>query len=261
MVMSPTERARIQQLWESYSASHDAQLRGWLIEAYLPLVRKVAARVIINLPSQVEMDELVSEGILGLVQAVDRFDPTMGFQFETFAIPRIQGAMIDGLRAADWAPARVRKRERQIEQGLEHLAQRGCSDPSDDELAAELNVSAAQVRAWMSEVGRTAILSLDDMAAGRGETQAKPLRDPNGLAPSPLADPAESAVWRDLVSHLAVAIERLPDRERLVVTLRYYEGFSASDVADILGVTVSRVSQLHTQAVIRLRAFLGEDDG
>jgi RNA polymerase sigma factor for flagellar operon FliA len=240
--------AEMARLWAAYRQSGDRALRERLVLAYLPLVQRIASRLAVRLPPQVEQQELVNEGLGGLLQAIDRFDPSRGIRFETFAVPRIQGAMIDGLRALDWAPTRLRQHDRQLRETYAALEAERGRPATDAEVAERLGVPARTVRQWLTELSRAAVLSLEELGVP-GESLGAPTFQEAEAAD----DPLESVIRKETIRELGRAIEELPERERLIITLLYYEGLTATEVAGLLGVTVSRISQLHSRAVLRIR--------
>jgi RNA polymerase sigma factor for flagellar operon FliA len=208
-----------------------------------------------GLPSHVEESDLISYGLLGLIGAIERYEPEREIKFETFAVSRIKGAIIDELRSLDWVPRSVRARARDIEKAhtkLEHRLQRA---PTEEELAKELGMSEEDLRNALLEIANSSVLALDDLwtvadPAGGQISLLDTIRDPNAIDPQAEIDAAE------LKDRLAEAIEALPDRERLVIALYYYENLTLREIGEVLGVTESRVSQLHTKAVLGLRSHL-----
>ncbi len=240
-------------LWQRYKEHQDPRTREELVLQYVHLVRYVAGRLAMGMPSQVEMDDLESYGLFGLLEAIDRYDPSRGVKFETYAMTRIRGSIIDGLRADTWAPA-LKQKAKQLEAAQANLETRLGREPTDEELAAELGMSVADLTRRRSEVAAGVLLSLDDAFAGGedGETVsvADRLHDPN----SP--NPEEEALFTERREILAQALEKLTEKERLVVTLFYYEGLTAKEIAMVLGLSVARISQLHSKAILRLRGRL-----
>lgn len=245
---SPAARAAAAYRQAGAAAADDEVAR------HLPLVQHVAARLAMGLPQHVDMDDLYSYGMFGLLDALKRFDPGRGVKFETYAYTRIKGAIVDGLRAADWVPASVRQRARAVEDAFRRVEARTGRAAEDEEVAGELGITPAAFVAAMAEIEQGAVVSLDEFfGEAAGEEHA--LRD---LVPdTQAADPLEQAEWRDRERLLAEAIARLPERDREIVTLFYYDGLTPKEIGAVLGVTVSRISQLHTRAIMRLRAHLG----
>jgi RNA polymerase sigma factor for flagellar operon FliA len=245
----------LRELWERFKASGDHKAREGLILHYSPLVKFVAGRLRAGLPKSVDPADLASYGTFGLIDAIDKFDPGRGFKFETYAISRIKGAIIDELRSLDWVPRSVRARARDIEKAHAKLENRLQRAPSEEEMAKELKMSEEDLRKALLEIANSSVLALDDLwtvadPAGGQISLLDTIRDPNAVDPQAEIDAAE------LKDRLAEAIEALPDRERLVIALYYYENLTLREIGEVLGVTESRVSQLHTKAVLGLRSHL-----
>lgn len=243
----------IAALWNRYKEHRDTKSREELVMHYAPLVRYVAGRMAMGLPSQIELDDLESYGLFGLLEAIERFDPARGVKFETYALTRIRGAVIDGLRADTWAPA-LKQKAKQIEQAQATLESQLGRDPTDEELAGKLGLSLVDLARRQSEVSAAVMLSLDDSSSSgsdeEGLTVAEKLMDPT----SP--DPVLQALHSERRETLAQAIEKLTEKERLVVTLFYYEGLTAKEIAQVMSLSVARISQLHSKAILRLRGRL-----
>jgi RNA polymerase sigma factor for flagellar operon FliA len=241
--------AGIVALWQAYGQHRDATLRDRLLLHYAPLVKYVAGRVGTGLPAHVDIADLVQSGVFGLWDAISRFEPERGLKFETYAMQRIRGAILDELRAQDWVPRSVRSRARDVERALERLESRLQRSATDAEVAVELGVSVADLREQL-----TSGIALDElMAVGRGGTSiAETLPDDAAQEPGAVLDSVES---RRL---LAEAVSQLTDRDQVVVSLYYFENLTLAEIGRVLGVTESRVCQLHTRAVLRLRSKLLE---
>jgi RNA polymerase sigma factor FliA len=246
--------AGIVALWRRFGEEREQPLRDRLVLHYAPLVKYVAGRVGTGLPAHVDVADLIQSGIFGLVDAIEKFEPNRGLKFETYAMQRIRGAILDDLRAQDWVPRSVRGRAREVERALERLGARLRRTPSDGELAEELGLSLGELREVYLQLQLTSVVALDELAAaGRGSTSlADTLEDE--AAP----DPAALLVDQDNRRQLAEAIAHLAERDRIVVTLYYFENLTLAEIGRVLGVTESRVCQLHTRAVLRLRAKLME---
>lgn len=244
----------VARLWLAYKEQGDPKAREQLILRYLPLVKYVAGRVAIGLPPHVDADDLYSYGIFGLLNAVERFDHTRGIKFETYAITRIKGAILDGLRAMDWVPSSLRQRARELEEAYWRLESRLGRPATDEEVAAALNLSLEDFHRLLVEVSRSQLVSLDELWGGEGEEGDFSLKDL--LGDENAEDPFSTAAFAEVKQTLAEAIAFLPEKERLVITLYYYEGLTAKEVSQVLGLSVSRVSQLHTRALLRLRGRL-----
>ncbi|GIU95012.1 MAG: RNA polymerase sigma factor WhiG [Gaiellaceae bacterium] len=243
-----------QALWQAYRASGDQEARDRLILTYAPLVKFVAGRVGASLPSHVDEQDLVSYGLLGLIGAIERFDPDREIKFETFAIARIRGAIIDELRSLDWVPRSVRTRARQIEQAIAALEKELLRAPTDEEIAKKLGISLAELEESLREISRTSVAALDELWSPSGTGDQVSLIDTIEDESGP--DPELSLEQTEVREALAEAISGLPEREKLVVTLYYYEELTLREIGEVLGVTESRVSQLHTKAILRMKAHL-----
>jgi RNA polymerase sigma factor for flagellar operon FliA len=246
--------AGVAALWEAYRQDRDSALRDRLMLHYAPLVKYVAGRVGTGLPAHVDLADLVQSGLFGLWDAIDRFEPERGLKFETYAMQRIRGAILDELRAQDWVPRSVRSRAREVERALERLESRLQRSATDAEVAAELGISVAELRELYAQLQLTSVVALDELiAAGRGGTSiAETLADRSMQQPDVLLDSVES---RRL---LAEAVAQLADRDRTVVSLYYFENLTLAEIGRVLGVTESRVCQLHTRAMLRLRSKMLE---
>ena len=249
--MTPDARADVEALWSAYKASGGRDTRDRLILHYSPLVKYVAGRVAVGLPQNVEQADLVSYGIFGLIDAIDKFDPSRGFKFETYAIARIKGAILDELRSIDWVPRSVRAKSRAIEKAYAKLEGELHRTPTDSELAGELTMSEDQLQATLNQISFIGLVALDEMLSGGDRGDSMTLGDT-------VADTGESpsgAYEVEEMRHiLADAINRMPEREKIVLTLYYYEGLTLAEIGQVLGVTESRVCQIHTKSVLQLRS-------
>jgi RNA polymerase sigma factor for flagellar operon FliA len=246
--------AGIVALWRHYGSTHDLALRDRLMLHYAPLVKYVAGRVGTGLPAHVDVADLVQSGIFGLADAIEKFEPERGLKFETYAMQRIRGAILDELRSQDWVPRSVRGRARDVERALERLGNQLQRTPSDPELAKELQISMSDLRELYAQFQLTSVVALDElMVAGRGDASLAETLPDEGAD-----DPVASLVDQDNRRQLADAIAQLSDRDRVVVTLYYFENLTLAEIGRVLGVTESRVCQLHTRAVLRLRTKLAE---
>lgn len=245
----------LQDLWRRYKASGDQRARERLVVAYSPLVKYVAGRMSSGLPAHVEESDLISYGLSGLISAIERFDLTREIKFETYAITRIRGAIIDELRTLDWVPRSVRARAREIERANVKLEAKLQRAPSDEEMASELSMSVGDFQEALLQISNSTIVALDELwstsdASGDQVSLLDTLPDRGAPDPQTLVHQSEV---RD---RIADAIAALPEREKLVVALYYYENLTLREIGEVLGVTESRVSQLHTKAVLRLRSKL-----
>jgi len=245
----------LRELWRRYKDEGDERARERLVVAYSPLVKFIAGRMASGLPSHVDEADLISYGLLGLIGAIERFDPDREIKFETFAVARVKGAIIDELRSLDWVPRSVRARARDVEKAHAELEAELQRAPSDEEMAAKLHMDIEEFNDSLLEIANSSVLALDDLwtfadpEGGGGQISVlDTIQDPNAI------DPATEAHASELKDRLADAIESLPERERLVVALYYYENLTLREIGEVLGVTESRVSQLHTKAVLALRS-------
>ena len=246
--------------WRRYKRDGDQRAREKLIVAYSPLVKYVAGRLASGLPAHVEEADLVSYGLLGLMNAVERFEIEREIKFETYAITRIRGAIIDELRSQDWVPRSVRSRAREIERANAKLENQLQRAPTDEEMAAALGISLEEFQESLLAISTSTVAALDELwtvsdASGDQVSLLDTLHDPGAPDPSRAVDESE------LKDRVADAIARLPEREKLVVALYYYENLTLREIGEVLGVTESRVSQLHTKAVLRLRSRMTDDNG
>jgi RNA polymerase sigma factor for flagellar operon FliA len=250
----------LQDLWRRYKASGDERARERLVVAYAPLVKYVAGRMSSGLPAHVEEADLISYGLGGLISAIERFDMSREIKFETYAITRIRGAIIDELRTLDWVPRSVRARAREFERVNMKLEARLQRAPTDEEMATELQISVDEFQDALLQISNSTIVALDELwtvsdSSGDQVSLLDTLPDQAAPDPQALVDQSE------LRDRIADAIAALPEREKLVVALYYYENLTLREIGEVLGVTESRVSQLHTKAVLRLRSKLaGELD-
>jgi RNA polymerase sigma factor FliA len=248
----------LKDLWRRFKEEGDQQARERLVLAYSPLVKYVAGRMSSGLPAHVEEADLISYGLLGLISAIERFEPEREIRFETFAVTRIKGSIIDELRSLDWVPRSVRAKAREIEQAnakLEHRLQRA---PTDSEMAAELDCTQDELQESLVRIANSSVVALDELwtvsdSSGDQVSLLDTIPDPDA------ADPVRELDLTDMKDRLADAIARLPEREKLVIALYYYENLTLREIGEVLGVTESRVSQLHTKAVLRLKSRLQGD--
>lgn len=247
----------VRALWERYRSTGEADVREALILNYAPLVKYVAGRVGVGLPQTIEHADLVSYGMFGLIDAIERFDLGKGVKFETYAITRIKGAIIDELRSVDWVPRSVRAKARTIDKAMQTLEGRLKRTPTDEELATEIGVSREELQDMLEKVSFTSIVALDEtlnVGGERGERLAlvDTLQDLTAVGPEENVDDLETK--RLLIE----AVERLSEREQKVIALYYFEGLTLAQIGGVLGVTESRVCQIHTKAVVSLRTKMME---
>ncbi len=248
-----TAPADTDHLWAEYKRTGSDAIHSQLVVHYASLVKYVAARVATGLPSTVEQGDLISYGMFGLIDAIDKFDPARGFKFETYAIPRIRGAILDELRSMDWVPRSVRAKARRIEQAMASFESDEGRSPNEEELADRSAMDLEELRATLGQIARGGILGLDEMVGSGegyegvsvGDTVADDRLGPGGQF--------EASEVRQI---LAASILALPERERTVLGLYYYESMTLAEIGTILGVSESRVCQIHGKAVLQLRSRL-----
>ncbi|MEX1022293.1 MAG: FliA/WhiG family RNA polymerase sigma factor [Dehalococcoidia bacterium] len=258
-VVEPSEQQRSNQaLWQRYFDEQDPALREQLILQYAPLVKYVMGRLAISLPAILDYEDILSFGTIGLIEAVERFDHTKGVKFETYAISRIRGSIIDALRSLDRLPRSVRQKAREANEAILRLTNELGRDPTDEEVAAALNVEPGAYRKTQVESSWITV-SLDTLGASDGE------EDTGG--PMAVADPdgqdfSVDMERQELIGDLASSIRDLPDREQLILSLYYKEELTMREVSEVLGISESRVCQLHARALSRLRSgVMGRQQG
>lgn len=234
--------------WDRWLKRRSSSARDHLIVSYAPLVKFIAGRLGAGLPASVDPGDLVSSGVLGLIDAIERFDPQRGVKFETFATPRIKGAIYDGLRALDWVPRSVRSRAKDVERAIMGFEAREGRSPSDDELAAELQIDRARLDRWLASIASTTVGPLERALDAGAEPRALSGEVP--IVPSTVVEE------RELRDFMRAEIDLLPPREKLVLSLYYDEGLTLAEISRVIGVSESRVPQLHTKSVLHLRARL-----
>ncbi|HEY5456089.1 MAG TPA: RNA polymerase sigma factor WhiG [Acidothermaceae bacterium] len=249
--------AALRELWVEFKASGESRLRERLILHYSPLVKYVAGRVGVGLPPNIEQADLVSYGIFGLIDAIEKFDLERAIKFETYAISRIKGAIIDELRAIDWIPRSVRYKAREVEKAYAALEAKLHRTPTESEVAGELGISLDELHTIFSQVSFVNVIALDELLNVGGERGDK-LSLVDTLEDTRAEDPVEVFETEETKYLLSRAINTLPEREKIVVTLYYYEGLTLAEIGQVLGVTESRICQMHTKAVLQLRAKLAE---
>jgi len=244
-----------QTLWLQYRKTGDQGIRDRLILTYAPLVKYVAGRLGSGLPAHVDEGDLVSYGLLGLIGAIERYEPDRDVKFETYAIARIKGAIIDELRAMDWVPRSVRSRAREIERAIAALEAKTGQAPTDEEIAKKVGITVEELEESLTEIARSSIAALDELwtVSGSDGDQVALI---DTIEDTEAPDPQATLSHTEMREAIADAIARLPEREKLVVTLYYYEELTLREIGEVLGVTESRVSQLHTKAILRLKARL-----
>ena len=257
-MIDPLHCENLDQAWRRFKETGDAKARDQLILAYSPLVKYVAGRIGTGLPAHVEEGDLVSYGLLGLMSALERYDPSRNIKFETYAISRIKGSIIDELRAMDWVPRSVRSWARKVEASVTRLENSLMRAPTDEETAADLGIGTEEFQEILTQISSASIVALDEFWDVNTQTPDK-VNLIDTIEDSAAPDPSQAFRVQSVKETLATAIHRLPDRERMVISLYYYEGLTLKEIGEILGVTESRVSQLHTKAILRLRGRIKEE--
>lgn len=255
--MTELASADIDRLWAEYKENGSRRARDQLIVHFSPLVKYVAGRVAVGLPQNVDQADLVSYGLFGLIDAIDKFEPERGFKFETYAISRIKGNILDELRAIDWVPRSVRAKARQIEKAYAKLEAERHRAPTEDELAEELDMTADQLQASLSKISFVGVVALDEFVGSSDRDGGATLGDTIVTGDEGPSDVFEVQEMRSL---LGDSINKLPEREKVVLTLYYYEGLTLAQIGEVLGVTESRVCQIHTKAILQLRSRMQAAD-
>lgn len=242
--------SELDEVWSRYKDRGDQYDRDQLIVYYAPLVKYVASRVAAGLPQSVDQSDLVSYGMFGLIDAITKFDPERGFKFETYAISRIKGSILDELRSIDWVPRSVRSKAKSVERAMGKLESQLHRSPTDAEIADEMELSLDQLNGIYNQISSVGLVALDEMlsfSGGENLTFGDTLADRED-GPGRVYERVE---MRQL---LAEAINRMNEREKIVLTLYYYENMTLAEIGRVLGVTESRVCQIHTKAVLHLKS-------
>jgi RNA polymerase sigma factor for flagellar operon FliA len=248
------EQKTEEELWIAYRQKKDPKIREAFVKQYAPLVKYVAGKVAVGMPHNVEFDDLVGFGVFGLLDAIDKFDPDKEVKFKTYAVTRIRGAIFDELRAIDWVPRSVRQKTKEVEQAIGTLEAQLGRTVSDQEIAESLGWDEQEYAKTMIKISSTSVLSLNDVWFSGDEsdkvTIEASIESPSSMNPDIIVEKDE--IRRVIIS----AINELPEKEKKILVLYYYEDLTLKEIGQILEVTESRVSQLHTKAILRLRAKL-----
>jgi RNA polymerase sigma factor for flagellar operon FliA len=245
-----------QTVWENYKKTLDPLTRDRLLREYLPLVRNVASRMAAGFPKSVEYNDLVNTGVIGLIEAFNNFDPDRGVKFETYAVPRIRGAILDELRALDWVPRSTRAKSREIDKATTKLENVLGRSTSETELAKQLDMSNDELLSALGDVSSTTLLSLDELICREDDNRQVPrIETIQNLNDDGVLSGLERA---ELRTFLINGISNLSEQERLVVALYYYEELTLKEIGEVMLISESRVSQIHTKSVMRLRAMIKE---
>ena len=239
------------KLWSEYQKKPTQEIREQLILAYAQLVKLVAGRLSMYLGHNVEYDDLVSYGIFGLIDAIDKFDMSKNVKFETYASLRIRGAILDQIRKMDWIPRTVRQRQRKIDEAIKQIEMRTGKTATDEEIAVELGVSGDELLNWQSQLKVTNVVSLSEFE----ETGQEPIIET--VNKNRFSQPEDVVAEQELKQKLVESLELLTEKERRVIELYYYEDLTLKEISLVLEVSESRVSQLHTKALLKMRKKMG----
>ncbi|RKD24212.1 hypothetical protein BEP19_07345 [Ammoniphilus oxalaticus] len=243
------ELAADERWWEAWTEKRDLTAREHLTHRYMPVVHRIATRIKLTLPQMVDKDDLISWGYLGLLDALQKFDYQLGWTFETYAVPRIRGAIIDGLRGTDWVPRSIRSKARKLEEAQRSLEQAYFRAPTEAELCEHLEMSKTELQKVSRQVSNSHVVSLDEPRQHGDEDTTLMQQLVDEWEPTQV-DQVEQQETRQLLGQL---IEKLPEREQLVLSLIYVEELTFSHTAEVLGVTTGRISQIHSKVIARLR--------
>jgi len=242
-----------EELWKEYKRTKNLKLREELIFKYAATVKYIAGKIAINTPPQVEFDDLVSYGILGLIDAIEKYDPTLGIRFKTYAVNRIKGAIIDEIRIMDWIPRSLRQKAKQLEKTYGELEYKYGRPATDKEIAEALQISEEELAQLLAKVSGASLISLNDVWYLNGDEKivvGETIESP------PERRPDATLEQNEMKQYLIEALNRLPEKEKEVIILYYYDDLTLKEISKIIGLTESRISQLHTQAILRLKGYL-----
>lgn len=249
---------KINEIWIEYKKRPTKELRDRLILNYAPMLKFVASRVAAGLPNTVSQEDLIGYGMFGLMDAIEKFQPELGYKFQTYAMMRVRGAIIDELRAVDWVPRTVRAKSKEIEAAIAKLEEEFKRTPTDEEVAKELDWTLDEFNKVISKVSFIGIVALE-ANAGSDDDGSSTVKDTLTSSDKEF-DPEFSIEGEEKRTLLVEAMKGMSDREKLVITLYYYENMTLADIGEILGVTESRVCQIHTRAILTLRSKIAHDD-
>ena len=245
-----------QDLWREYYKAREPEIRNYFIKKYAPLVKYVAGKVAVGMPHNVEFDDLVSYGTFGLLDAIEKYDPSKEVKFKTYAMTRIRGAVFDELRTIDWIPRSIRQKAKQIEKIIVELENKLGRTVEDEEIAKELDLSIDEFHILVSKISGTSLVSLNDIWHGNDDSDElsfmETIESPSNMNPDVMVEREE------IKTIIIESIQKLPEKEKKVIVLYYYEDLTLKEIGEVLEVTESRVSQLHTKAIMRLRGRLAQ---
>lgn len=248
-------KKELERLWKEYKKKGKESARQKLIVYYSPLAKYIAGRIASNLPKTIDIQDLIQSGIIGLIDAIEKFDPDRDIKFETYALARIKGAIIDSLRSLDWLPRTLRFKVKEIDRVCAELEAKLKRPPTEEEIAAAMNISVEELQQILAEARFSSVVALEDSLApsdAAGEEQSLYFSIPDREA----LDPFEAVEQKEVKELLIQAIQQLPEKERKVIILYYYSGLTLKEIGELLGVTESRASQIHSKAISRLRSLL-----
>jgi RNA polymerase sigma factor for flagellar operon FliA len=245
----------LDNLWKEFKETGSKVAKDKLLLEYAPLVKYIAQRIAVNLPSSVDRDDLVSSGILGLVKAVETFEPERGFKFETYAGHKVRGAILDDLRAMDWIPRSVRQKSRELQRTYAKLENELGRMPYDDEVCKELNISLKEFEDMLSEVTPATLVSLEEAMPDR-DAESKEIRIIDTITDPGSENPLRELGFNEVKDILKEAIAGLPEKEKLVIALYHYEELTLKEIGVVLDISESRVSQIHSKVILKLRSKL-----
>lgn len=245
---------QVDELWEEYVITQSSQIREQLVTQYLPLVKYIAGRIPAKLPQAISWDDLFHSGVVGLIEAIDRFDPSQNVKFKTFAYPRIRGAMIDELRRLEWGPRSVRDAHKKLESTIDELQVELNHFPSDGEIADALGITIDEYNTMLADVSKRYMLSLDYMYNDTDDDEEFTIK--SSTEQHEFDEPLDALVEQSEKARLVNMIDHLPDQEKLVIALYYYEELTLREIGEVIGVSESRVSQIHTKVLLYLETKL-----
>jgi RNA polymerase sigma factor for flagellar operon FliA len=248
------EQKKEDELWVQYRRTRDPKIRETFIKQYSPLVKYVAGKVAVGMPSSVEFDDLVSFGVFGLLDAIDKFEPEKNVKFKTYAVTRIRGAIFDELRSIDWVPRSVRQKTREVEEAVGSLEARLGRTATDPEIAGALGMGEEEYNKTMMKISGASIISINEVWYTGDESDKVSIAD--SIESPPSLNPEVIAEREAIRQVILETINELPENEKQVLVLYYYEDLTLKEIGQVLGVTESRVSQLHTKAIVHLRSRL-----